>query len=95
MTCGCVRATSATKDQKMKLKAKKLFLRVCGMAAVTLIAAATSLVVSKPAAATEQYAKQTGKSCAACHQNPKGGGALTPDGEKFKATEKKPPKAAQ
>jgi mono/diheme cytochrome c family protein len=79
----------------MKLKAKKLFVRVCGMAAVTLIAAATSLVVSKPAAATEQYAKQTGKSCAACHQNPKGGGALTPDGEKFKATEKKPPKAPQ
>ena len=31
----------------------------------------------------------------ACHQNPKGAGALTPDGEKFKATEKKPPKAAQ
>jgi mono/diheme cytochrome c family protein len=66
----------------------------CGMAA-TLMVSATCLLAAQPAAATEQYAKQTGQACAACHQSAKGGGPLTPDGEKFKAAEKKPPKAAQ
>jgi mono/diheme cytochrome c family protein len=60
-----------------------------------LMASAACLLLSQPAAATEQYAKQTGKSCAACHQAAKGGGALTPEGEKFKAAEKKPQKSAQ
>jgi mono/diheme cytochrome c family protein len=74
-------------------KTKVLF-HICGGAAI-LMMSASCLLVAQPAAATEQYAKQTGKSCAACHQNPKGGGPLTPDGEKFKAAQKTPPKAAQ
>jgi hypothetical protein len=39
-----------------------------------------------------QFAKETGKSCADCHTNPKGGGALTPLGESFKANGNKLPK---
>jgi len=39
-----------------------------------------------------QFAKDTGKSCADCHTNPKGGGALTPLGEAFKANGNKLPK---
>jgi len=36
--------------------------------------------------ATELYAKQTGKACAACHLDPGGGGELTPVGKEFAAT---------
>jgi len=36
-----------------------------------------------------KYAKETGKSCAECHETP-AGGALTPYGEKFKANDFKP-----
>lgn len=38
---------------------------------------------SLPAWSTEQYARETGKSCIACHENPAGGGALTPEGGAF------------
>jgi predicted heme/steroid binding protein len=41
-------------------------------------------VVSLPASGTEEYAKQTGKSCGACHLNPSGGGELTTDGSAFR-----------
>ena len=44
-----------------------------------------SLTVSQPANAMPAYAQQTGKACGFCHQNPAGGGALKPAGEKFKA----------
>jgi hypothetical protein len=53
---------------------------------------AVSLVISRPATATQQFAMETGKSCADCHTNPKGGGALTALGEKFKANGNKMPK---
>ena len=36
--------------------------------------------------ATEEYAKQTGKVCAACHLDPGGGGELTAAGTAFSAT---------
>lgn len=36
--------------------------------------------------ATEQYAKQTGQSCSACHLDPAGGGELTARGTSFSAT---------
>ncbi|GFO58451.1 hypothetical protein GMST_07760 [Geomonas silvestris] len=36
--------------------------------------------------ATEAYAKQTGKACAACHLDPGGGGELTAAGKEFAAT---------
>lgn len=38
--------------------------------------------------ATEEYAKQTGKSCAACHLDPGGGGELTAVGKAFAQTRK-------
>jgi hypothetical protein len=63
----------------------------CGTAAAVMIGA-VALVISRPAAATQQFAMETGKSCADCHTNPKGGGALTPFGEKFKANGNKLPK---
>jgi mono/diheme cytochrome c family protein len=66
------------------------FVLAFGMATAVVIAAA-SLLVSPPAAATAQFAKDTGKSCADCHTNAKGGGALTPFGEKFKANGNKMP----
>ena len=33
--------------------------------------------------ATEEYARQTGKSCAVCHVDPSGGGELSPTGKHF------------
>jgi len=37
------------------------------------------------AAATEEYARQTGRECAACHADPAGGGELTGSGREFAA----------
>jgi predicted heme/steroid binding protein/uncharacterized membrane protein len=39
-----------------------------------------------PCGATEEYATQTGKSCAACHLDPAGGGELTGTGREFAAS---------
>jgi hypothetical protein len=72
--------------------AKLTFVLACSTAAAALIGGAASLLVSQPAGATVQFAKDTGKSCADCHTNPKGGGALTPLGEAFKANGNKLPK---
>jgi hypothetical protein len=49
--------------------------------------------LSSPALATEQFAKDTGKSCAACHVAAAGGGPLTPYGVKFQANGNKAPAA--
>jgi hypothetical protein len=76
----------------MKVSASKAFVIACGSAAALVAVGVTSLVVSRPAAATPQFAKDTGKTCGDCHTNPKGGGALTPLGEKFKANGNKMPK---
>jgi cytochrome c553 len=73
----------------MKVNAKIALVLACSAAA---IAGATSLLVSLPAAATAQFAKDTGKACGDCHTNPAGGGALTPLGEKFKQNGNKLPK---
>ena len=75
----------------MKVQASK-WLAVAGAATVVAgIGAALSLVAIRPAAATTQFATQTGKSCGDCHTNAKGGGPLTPLGEKFKANGNKLP----
>ena len=58
---------------------------ICGAAAAILIAGTVSVISSQPASATPAYAGATGKACGFCHQNPAGGGALKPAGEKFKA----------
>jgi hypothetical protein len=61
-------------------------------ASAVLGAALVSLVLVQPAAATVQFAKDTGKACGDCHTNAAGGGPLTPFGEKFKANGNKLPK---
>lgn len=76
----------------MKVDAKETFLLACSTAAVTVIVGAALLVMTRPAAATSQFAKDTGKACGECHTNPKGGGPLTEFGTKFKANGNKLPK---
>ena len=76
----------------MKVNAKITLVMACSTAAVFALAGAASLLVSRPAAATAQFAKDTGKSCGDCHTNPQGGGPLTPFGEAFKANGNKLPK---
>lgn len=68
----------------MKVHAKKVVVLACGTAVAMLIAGAMSLTISRPATALPAYAQATGKACGFCHQNPAGGGALKPAGEKFK-----------
>jgi cytochrome c5 len=75
----------------MKVTVRRAFAVACGTAAAAVIAGAALLVVSRPAAATPQFAKDTGKVCGDCHTSPKGGGPLTPFGEKFKANGNKMP----
>lgn len=55
-----------------------------GVAATLLIAGAALTVAPREAAATPQYASQTGQPCGACHVSPGGGGKLTARGEAFK-----------
>lgn len=73
------------------MKKTRAFAIATGAAAAIVIGAAGALVLSRPAAATAQFAKETGKSCGDCHTNPKGGGALTPLGAQFKANGNKMP----
>jgi cytochrome c551/c552 len=73
----------------MRLNTKIAVVFICGTAAALLVAGALSLTVSQSANATPAYAQQTGKACGFCHQNPAGGGALKPAGEKFKANDHK------
>ena len=76
----------------MKVHARKAFVLMYGAAAAVLIAGAMSVTISQPANAKPEFAAQTGKPCGQCHQNPAGGGALKPFGEKFKANGFKLPK---
>jgi hypothetical protein len=71
--------------------ASKAVWTIFGSAAALLIIGAACVVTSRPAAATAQFAAATGQSCAACHTDPKGGGALTPAGAAFKANGNKLP----
>jgi hypothetical protein len=80
------------KESTMKVKAKTGFALICGTAAAVMIAGLASLFIFQPAAATAKFAADTGKSCGDCHTDPKGGGALTALGEKFKANGNKLPK---
>jgi len=70
--------------------------RVSGVVAafcVALLAGALVTFISPTSASAKpEFAAQTGKACGACHQNPGGGGALKPLGEKFKANGNKMPK---
>ncbi len=65
---------------------------VFATASALLGTALVSLMFVQPAAATVQFATETGKTCGDCHTNAAGGGPLTPFGEKFKANGNKLPK---
>ena len=73
----------------MQVHATKAVVLVWGIAAAMLITGAMSLTITRPASALPAYAQATGKACGYCHQNPAGGGALKPAGEKFKANDHK------
>jgi hypothetical protein len=89
-----VRTKSTTELTNMNVQEKITFGLAGAMAAVIVIAGAMSMIYSRPAAATTQYAAQTGKPCAQCHQNPTGGTELTPFGNEFKANAYELPKEA-
>ena len=77
----------------MTVQMKDAFVIGCGTLAAIMIAGAISLTISRPANATPEYTKQTGKACGDCHQSPSGG-ALSPFGEQFKANGHQLPKPA-
>lgn len=68
----------------MKMDARNTFGIVCGAAAAILIVGTMAVIGSQPASAKPEFAASTGKPCGFCHQNPAGGGALKPAGQKFK-----------
>jgi hypothetical protein len=74
------------------MKAESRWVLVGATVAAIVGLAVASLALVRPAAATAQFAADTGKSCGECHTNPQGGGPLTPYGEKFKANGNKVPK---
>lgn len=76
----------------MSSESNQKFALATGAAGVLVIFGVIALAMSRPAAATAEFAYETGQSCAACHTNAQGGGALTPLGEKFKANGNKMPK---
>ena len=75
----------------MRVTQRNVFAFTTGTAAAIIIAGAGAIMFSGPAAATAQFAKETGKSCGDCHTSAKGGGALTPLGTAFKANGNKMP----
>jgi hypothetical protein len=56
-----------------------------------LVLCAAIFAVVPPVRATPQFAKATGKPCAQCHTDPKGGASLTALGTAFKANGNKLP----
>ena len=50
-----------------------------------LLTAALAVLIPSASSATEEFARNTGLACSACHQDPRGGGALTTLGEQFGA----------
>ncbi len=66
------------------MDAKNIIGFVCGPVAAILIAGTMSKIDSQPASAKSELAAQIGKPYGQCHENPAGGGALKPFGQKFK-----------
>jgi len=61
------------------------------VAAAAIMGGAMMIAAPKSANALPAYAAQTGKPCAACHQNPAGGGPRNAFGEAFAANGHKLP----
>ena len=60
----------------------RVFLGVAAFTVTVLLVA----LLPFPARATDEFARRTGKECAACHADPAGGGELTPAGNDFLAS---------
>ncbi|MEP6549322.1 MAG: hypothetical protein ABJD53_17830 [Gammaproteobacteria bacterium] len=75
----------------MKTRLSSGFTIITGAAGALVVAGAAILIAMQPAAATPQFAKDTGKACGDCHTNAKGGGALNSLGKQFKANGNKMP----
>ena len=58
---------------------------VVGLMAIIVLAAGALVISARQASAKPEFAAQTKLPCGQCHQNPAGGGALKPFGQKFKA----------
>jgi mono/diheme cytochrome c family protein len=69
----------------MTSNSKRSYLVAGASVGVTGVALVGVLCVlaARPALATAQFAKETGKSCGTCHTAAAGGGPLTPFGQKF------------
>jgi hypothetical protein len=69
----------------MKFNAKRshLVASVSVGAAGIVLVGVICVLAARPALATVQFAKDTGKACGACHTATAGGGPLTPFGKKF------------
>ncbi len=63
-----------------------MFKVISKLLAAAILLVAVMICSSQPARATEEYAKQTGRECSACHLDPGGGGELTAAGKAFEAT---------
>ena len=76
----------------MKIVERSSLVMVTGAVGAIALLGVGAMMMSRPAAATAQFAKETGKACGDCHTAAAGGGPLTPLGEKFKANGNKMPK---
>ncbi len=74
------------------MQSKNVYLTTCCTLAAAAGAGLIFLVLTPPASATAQFAKETGKSCGDCHTASAGGGPLTDYGKKFQANGNKLPK---
>lgn len=63
-----------------------MFKRNVQLFAGTVFLLTLLLCLPQRARATEEYAQQTGRSCASCHLDPAGGGELTASGKTFAGT---------
>ena len=68
----------------MNSQVKKAFIGIFAIAAGIIVIGGMSLIDSRHASAKQEFAAQTGLPCGKCHQNPAGGGARKPFGDKFK-----------
>jgi hypothetical protein len=75
----------------MQATTKRSYLLAGTASGIVAIAGILGVLAARPALATAQFAKDTGKACGACHTAAAGGGPLTPFGEKFHANGDKMP----
>jgi len=71
-------------DAEASMTLSRVIVGVVGGAHMLMIAGMIVVLTAQPTMAKPEFTAQTKKPFGFCHQKPTGGGALTPDGEKFK-----------